>query len=93
VKAVREEDCPTGKAIGYMRTSSAANVGTDKDCERRQRAAIQSYADRAGIEVVSWHYDPAVSGADHVASRPGFQAMLQQKFLAINCHYQDHRTR
>jgi hypothetical protein len=26
-------------AVGYMRTSSAANVGQDKDSEKRQRAA------------------------------------------------------
>jgi hypothetical protein len=32
------------EAIGYMRTSSATNVGRDKDSEARQRAAIESYA-------------------------------------------------
>jgi hypothetical protein len=31
------------EAIGYMRTSSATNVGRDKDSEARQRAAIESY--------------------------------------------------
>lgn len=25
-------------AIAYLRTSSAANVGSDKDCDKRQRA-------------------------------------------------------
>jgi DNA invertase Pin-like site-specific DNA recombinase len=61
-----------------MRTSSATNCGDDKDSEKRQRAAIQAYADRADIEIVEWHYDQAVSGADPVASRPGFQAMLER---------------
>jgi len=32
------------KAIAYLRASSAANVGTDKDSEKRQRAAIAAFA-------------------------------------------------
>jgi DNA invertase Pin-like site-specific DNA recombinase len=51
----------TAKAVAYMRTSSATNCGDDKDSEKRQRAAIQAYADRAGIEIVDWSYDQAVS--------------------------------
>ena len=35
------------EAIGYMPTSSATNVGRDKDSEARQRAAIESYAKAA----------------------------------------------
>jgi hypothetical protein len=31
------------KAVAYMRTSSATNVGADKDSEKRQRAAIEAY--------------------------------------------------
>jgi hypothetical protein len=38
-----------------MRTSSATNCGDDKDCEKRQRATIQAYADRADIEIVEWY--------------------------------------
>ena len=53
------------EAVGYMRTSSITNVGEAKDSERRQRAAIEAYAKRAGMTVVDWFYDPAVSGADH----------------------------
>jgi hypothetical protein len=34
-------------AVAYLRTSSAANVGADKDSERRQREAIQGFARRA----------------------------------------------
>ena len=60
------------QAIGYIRTSSAANVGEDKDSERRQRLAIE----RAGYEVVAWFYDAAVSGADPIETRPGFTAAL-----------------
>ncbi len=64
-------------AVAYMRTSSAANVGADKDSEKRQRDAIQQFADRSGIEVSGWHYDAAVSGADPIDSRPGFASALE----------------
>src|SRR6516165_6481699 len=66
------------KAIAYLRTSSAANVGADKDSERRQRAAIAAFAKAHGYEVVDSFYDAAVSGADPVGERPGFKAMLQR---------------
>lgn len=64
------------RAIGYMRTSSAANVGEGKDSEARQRKAIEAYAKRAGMVIVDWFYDAAVSGADAIEARPGFTAML-----------------
>jgi hypothetical protein len=63
------------EAVGYMRTSSAANVGTDKDSEKRQRAAIEGYAKAASFVVVEWFYDAAIKGADSVTARPGFSAM------------------
>lgn len=66
------------EAVGYMRTSSATNVGADKDSEKRQRAAITAYAERAGVVVVDWFYDPAVSGADPIEMRPGFAALLDR---------------
>jgi DNA invertase Pin-like site-specific DNA recombinase len=65
-------------AVGYMRTSSAANVGADKDSEKRQRAAIEGYAKAAGYVVVEWFYDAAIKGADSVTARPGFSAMLDR---------------
>jgi hypothetical protein len=34
--------------VAYIRTSSAANVGTDKDSDKRQRAAIEGFAKQAG---------------------------------------------
>jgi DNA invertase Pin-like site-specific DNA recombinase len=64
------------KAFAYLRTSSAANVGADKDSDKRQREAIEAFARRNGIEIVEVFYDAAVSGADLVESRPGFAAML-----------------
>ena len=37
------------KAIAYYRTSSAANVGSDKDSLARQKAAVTAYAKAHGI--------------------------------------------
>jgi DNA invertase Pin-like site-specific DNA recombinase len=66
------------EAVAYLRTSSAANVGQDKDSERRQRLAIERFAKHAGFAIVEWFYDPAVSGADPIESRPGFAALLNR---------------
>jgi DNA invertase Pin-like site-specific DNA recombinase len=64
------------EAIGYMRTSSASSVGEGKDSEIRQRKAIEGYAKAAGMVIVDWFYDAAVSGADRVEARAGFTALL-----------------
>lgn len=64
------------KAVAYLRTSSAANVGADKDSDKRQLAAIHDFAKANGFEVVAVYYDAAVSGADPVTERPGFMDML-----------------
>ncbi len=66
------------KAIGYLRTSSITNVGADKDSEKRQREAIQNFADRNDILVVDWFYDAAISGSDAIDTRPGFAAALER---------------
>src|SRR3954468_8099703 len=58
--------------------SSAANVGSDKDSDKRQRAAIASFAKAHGYRIVAEFYDAAVSGADPVAERPGFKDMLDR---------------
>jgi DNA invertase Pin-like site-specific DNA recombinase len=70
----------TVHAVGYLRTSSATNVGADKDSEKRQRAAIAAFAKRAGYSVAEddWFYDADVKGADPVTERPGFKAMLDR---------------
>src|SRR5580700_4870356 len=65
-------------SVGYVRTSSAANIGRDKDSERRQRLAIERFAKSAGYAVVDWFNDPAVSGADPIETRPGFSALLDR---------------
>jgi len=66
------------KAFAYYRTSSAANVGEDKDTLRRQRAAVEAYATKHGIEIVGEEYDAAVSGADPLEAREGFVALLSR---------------
>ena len=66
------------RAIAYLRTSSAANVGADKDSDKRQRAAIEVFARAHGYELAGEFYDAAVSGADPIAERPGFKAMLER---------------
>jgi len=65
-------------AVAYLRTSSSANVGTDKDSSKRQCAAIASFARANGYEVVDEYYDAPVSGADPIDKRPGFKAMLDR---------------
>jgi len=69
---------PKIPAIAYLRTSSAANVGREKDSDRRQRGAITGYARRAGFEIIGEYYDAAISGADPIEGRPGFAALLER---------------
>lgn len=64
-------------AIAYLRTSSAANVGQDKDSDKRQRQAIAAFARANGFELVAEYYDQAVSGADPVTERKGFIGALE----------------
>ncbi len=65
-------------AVAYFRTSSAANVGEDKDSEKRQREAVENYAQAHDIKIVGMFYDAAVSGADLVQERQGFAEMLDR---------------
>lgn len=66
------------KAVAYLRTSSAANVGADKDSAQRQREAIAAFAKREGFTLVDEFNDEAVSGADAIEARPGFAALLDR---------------
>jgi len=68
----------TAPALAYLRTSSATNIGADKDSEKRQRAAIEAFAKRAGFEIIDWYYDEAISGADRIEERPGFAHLLER---------------
>jgi Resolvase, N terminal domain len=62
-------------AVVYLRTSSAANVGADKDSDKRQRAAIEAFAKRAGM-IIAEYYDKAVS------ERPAFGGKADSKFCS-----------
>ena len=66
------------KALAYLRTSSVSNVGSDKDSDKRQRAAIAAFARSHGFQIVEEFYDPGVSGADPIETRPGFSALLDR---------------
>ena len=78
------------KAFAYLRTSSAADIGEDKDGGRRQLHAIQAFAKRAGIELAGTFHDEGVKGSDPIDTRPGFAAMLEA--LEGNRH-KDHHCR
>jgi DNA invertase Pin-like site-specific DNA recombinase len=73
-RATRIQD--SAKAIAYYRTSSAANVGTDKDSLKRQKAAVTAYAKTHSIRIVDEFYDAAVRGGDPIETRAGFLDML-----------------
>jgi DNA invertase Pin-like site-specific DNA recombinase len=66
------------KAVAYFRTSSATNVGQDKDSLARQEAAVRGYAKRNDIDIVGEYYDAAVSGADPITQREGFALLLMR---------------
>jgi DNA invertase Pin-like site-specific DNA recombinase len=52
--------------------------GANKDSDKRQRQAIESFAKANGYQLVGEFYDAAVSGADPIADRDGFTAMLNR---------------
>jgi len=62
-------------AVAYYRTSSAANVGPDKDSHCRQAEAVETFA-RSRYALARSFYDAAISGADPVDTRPGFAELL-----------------
>jgi DNA invertase Pin-like site-specific DNA recombinase len=76
--SVAARSLPVKKAVAYFRTSSATNVGVDKDSLTRQESAVRSYAQRNDIEIVGEYYDAAVSGADPLDQRESFKLLLQR---------------
>jgi len=64
-------------AVAYYRTSSATNVGDDKDSRKRQADACHAYAKAAEAAIVAEFYDAAVSGTDMVEARLGFAEMME----------------
>jgi DNA invertase Pin-like site-specific DNA recombinase len=72
------------KAVMYLRTSSATNLGGDS--EERQKDAIRKFADLQDMEIVSGAYDQAVKGSDSIHEREGFAQLIQY------CLYNDVTT-
>ncbi len=64
-----ENDREAGQGAGLL----AHQLGAER---RRQRAAIERFAQAHGYELVGEFYDAAVSSADPLESRLGFAAML-----------------
>jgi hypothetical protein len=58
-------------ALAYLRTSSAANVGTDKDSEKRQRQSVEAFA-RRGVRLLT------SSGDDLTASDDPTRKIMRQ---------------
>lgn len=65
-------------AVAYYRTSSAANVGDEKDSQRRQQEAVAAYAKRHGITIAAEFHDAGVKGSDQIDDRPGFSELLDR---------------
>jgi DNA invertase Pin-like site-specific DNA recombinase len=63
-------------AFAYLRTSSATNVGADKDSDKRQRAACEAFAKQAGYAIAGEYYDADVRGDEAVWERQAFAAMM-----------------
>jgi len=64
-------------AIAYYRTSSATNVGDDKDSQHRQRRAVRAYAKENNIRLVGEFYDACVSGEMPLVERESWAGMSE----------------
>ncbi len=64
------------QAFGYVRVSGKGQV--DGDGFVRQEETIQSYAEKAGYEVVKFFREEGISGARGELDRPAFQEMMEE---------------
>jgi DNA invertase Pin-like site-specific DNA recombinase len=61
------------RAVAYLRVSTEDQaLGPEA-----QRAAIENWAARQGVQVLSWHIDQGVGGATPIEDRPGLLAALR----------------
>jgi len=61
------------RAVAYLRVSTEDQaLGPEA-----QRAAIETWAARQGVQVLSWHVDQGVGGATPIEDRPGLLAALR----------------
>jgi DNA invertase Pin-like site-specific DNA recombinase len=59
-------------AVAYLRVSTdRQELGPEA-----QRACIEAWAAREGVEVVAWHFDKGVSGGTDLAERPALVAAI-----------------
>lgn len=62
------------KAVAYLRVSTVdQHLGPEA-----QRASIEAWAAKAGVEVVAWQTDQGVSGGSDLEARPGLVAALAE---------------
>ena len=68
------ERMPAGnRAVGYIRVSTARqDLGADA-----QRAEIERWARRSGVDLLAWHEDVGVSGGAGIDARPGLLAAIE----------------
>ena len=64
-------------AIGYLRVSSEQQAESGAGLAA-QRSAIETYAAKAGLEIVGWHEDAGISGSAAIEDRPGLLAAIGQ---------------
>ena len=62
--------------VGYYRTSSQSNVGTDKDSRKRQKHSVETYTKSNNMNLVKEFYDEGVSGTKEILNRPSFMEMM-----------------
>jgi DNA invertase Pin-like site-specific DNA recombinase len=63
----------TTRAVAYLRVSTDdQTLGPEA-----QRASIEAWATREGVQLTTWHVDHGVSGAAPIDGRPGLLAALQ----------------
>ena len=69
---------PTVEAIAYLRNQLRHQCWPGKDSDKRQRSVIAAFAKAHGYVIVDAYCDGAASGADPIADRRGFNAILDQ---------------
>ena len=73
VRSKKRPSPDPSKAVAYLRVSTEDQaLGPEA-----QRAAIEAWAARQGVQVAAWHHDQGVSGATAIDDRPGLLAALR----------------
>jgi DNA invertase Pin-like site-specific DNA recombinase len=73
VRSKKRPSLDHSKAVAYLRVSTEdQSLGPEA-----QRAAIEAWAARQGVQVAAWHHDQGVSGAAAIEDRPGLLAALR----------------